>query len=432
MYACLYAPQAASLVADQQALFALAEAFSPEVEQTSANTVLFSVAPLRALMGSIPQIVSEISRQGHARKLRAHLAVAANPDTAILLARHFAGVTLVSSGEEASQLAKLPLESLFAHDTRLDAGLLEILRQWGLKTCEDLAGLPENAVAERLGLAGVYLRGLARGQRTRPLRIPAAETDYEEHIEVEHPIEVLEPLLFLFGRALGDLCGRLRSQSQAARLLDIRLALEGMPEYRCRLEFPIPLDESHAMLKLLQLHLERHSPAAAVMGFHLRVEPVDPRRVQGGLFLPPTPQPDQLQVTLARIAALVGEENVGTPELVNSYRPDAFRFGALDLRPFEPEPDDPRRRILRLSLRLFRPALTAQIRLADRAPKQVFAAGVRGRGIECSGPWETSGEWWAPTAWTAEEWDVALDDGALYRLACERPANTWFVVGVYD
>jgi hypothetical protein len=30
MYACLYAPQAASLVADQLALFALAEAFSPK------------------------------------------------------------------------------------------------------------------------------------------------------------------------------------------------------------------------------------------------------------------------------------------------------------------------------------------------------------------------------------------------------------------
>jgi len=430
MYACLYAPQAASLVVDQQALFALAGAFSPEVEQTSADTVLFSLTPLRALMGSVPQIVSEISRQGHARNLRAHLAVAANPDTAILLARHFAGVTLVSSGEEASQLAKRPLEALFAHDTRLDAGLLEILRQWGLKTCEDLAGLPENAVAERLDLAGVYLRSLALGQRTRPLRIPAAEIDYEEHIEVDHSIEVLEPLLFLFRGALGDLCGRLRSQSQAARLLEVRLKLDGKPEYCCRLEFPIPLDESHGILKLLQLHLERHSPGAAVVGIHLRVEPVDPRRVQGGLFLPPTPRPDQLQVTLARIAALVGEENVGTPELVNSYRPDAFHFGALDLRPFEPEPDDPRRRILRLSLRLFRPALTAQVRLADRAPKQVFAAAVKV--IERSGPWETSGEWWASTAWAAEEWDVALDDGALYRLACERPANTWLVIGVYD
>jgi hypothetical protein len=86
---------------------------------------------------------------------------------------------------------------------------------------------------------------------------------------------------------------------------------------------------------------------------------------------------------------------------MNSYRPDAFRFGALDLRPFEPEPDDPRRRILRLSLRLFRPALTAQVRLTDRVPKQVFAAGVKGRVIERSGPWETSGEWWAPTAWAA-------------------------------
>jgi protein ImuB len=168
------------------------------------------------------------------------------------------------------------------------------------------------------------------------------------------------------------------------------------------------------------------------VGFHLRVEPVDPQRVQGGLFLPPTPQPDQLQVTLARIAALVGEENVGTPELVNSYQPDAFRFGVLDLWPFEPKPDDPRRRILRLSLRLFRPALTAQVCLADHAPKQVLAAGVKGRVIERSGLWETFGEWWAPTACAAEEWDVALDDGALYRLACERPANAWFVVGVYD
>jgi protein ImuB len=176
--------------------------------------------------------------------------------------------------------AHLPLESLFVHDTRLDAGLLEILHQWGLTTCEDLAGLPENAVAERLGLAGVYHRSLALGQRTRPLRIAAAETNYAEHMAVDHPIEVLEPLLFLFGRALGDLCERLRSQSQAARLLDLRLALEGRPEYRCRLEFPIPLEESHAMLKLLQLHLERHSPGAAVVGVHLRVEPVD-RSIRG-------------------------------------------------------------------------------------------------------------------------------------------------------
>jgi hypothetical protein len=76
MYACLYAPQAASLVADQQALFALAGAFSPEAEQTSADTVLFSVAPLRALLGSAPQIASEISRQGHVHKLRGHLAPA--------------------------------------------------------------------------------------------------------------------------------------------------------------------------------------------------------------------------------------------------------------------------------------------------------------------------------------------------------------------
>jgi len=191
------------------------------------------------------------------------------------------------------------------------------------------------------------------------------------------------------------------------------------------------------LLKLLQLHLERHAPGGAVNAFTLQLEPVTPRRVQGGFFRPPAPAPDKLQVTLARIAGLVGKENVGTPVLLDTYRPDAFELvtpnvsaetAALNANA-DSKVDGT---TLRLAIRLFRPALEARVRVAGAAPRKIIAPGVKGNVLQVAGPWKTSGEWWAPTAWNREEWDVALDDGALYRIYLEMRTHQWYVHGVYD
>ncbi len=53
-------------------------------------------------------------------------------------------------------------------------------------------------------------------------------------------------------------------------------------------------------------------------------EPVKPRVLQNGLFVPLAPAPDKLELTLARLAKLVGEENIGSPALLDTHRPDAF------------------------------------------------------------------------------------------------------------
>jgi protein ImuB len=433
MYACVYAP--AAQTAPHQ-LLALALEFSPVLEQSSPGAVVFPIDALRKLIGSPHQIASEICRWGHVHKFEASLAIASTPDTALLLARHYPGVTLASTGEEHLKLARIPLQALFAHVPALDPALLEILHRWGLETCEDLAALPERGVAERLGQPGVYLRDLARGAIDRPLRVPPPATNYEERVELEHALDLLEPLLFLLGRALHELCSRLRSQSRAARTLEARFELEARKTYRCELEFPVPLDRAQALLKLLQLHLEQHPPEAAVVAFTLRIDPAEPRRIQGGIFLPPTPPPDKLQITLARIAAMVGQENVGTPKLLNTHRPDAFAWTSLNLEPPDKFAlqDVPvgQQQTLRLAMRLFRPALEARVRLVGSAPKSVAAAGVKGSVLRCAGPWKTSGEWWAATAWTREEWDVELDDGALYRIYSEIPGRAWFVHAVYD
>ena len=44
------------------------------------------------------------------------------------------------------------------------------------------------------------------------------------------------------------------------------------------------------------------------MKIHLSAEPARPRSAQAGLFLPPSPEPEKLELTLARIAGIVGEK----------------------------------------------------------------------------------------------------------------------------
>jgi protein ImuB len=436
MYACLHVPAAHAC---GEELFRLGLEFSPVVENTSSDTVVFSIAALRKLIGSPHQIASEICRLGYERNLKANLAIAANPDTAILLARNCAGVILVTPGEESFKLAPLPLTCLFMHDAPVDPDLLDVLNRWGLKTCEDLAALPERGIAERLGQAGIYLRNVACGKINRPLRVSPAETNYEKRMELEHSINLLEPLLFLLGRVLTELCGRLRSQSRAARAIEARFELEESKEYRCELEFPVPLVESPGILKLLQLHLERHPPNAPVAAFTLRVEPAEPRRVQHGFFLPPTPPADKLQITLARIEGMVGKGNVGSPALLNTHRPDGFQMTPLTTSDIENaqkaisiETPVTQQQVLRLAMRVFRPALHAHVRVTGITPKNVAAQGVKGKVIQSAGPWKTSGEWWAPTAWIHEQWDVELDDGALYRIYRESETREWYVHGIYD
>ena len=433
MFAAIHLPGNPSA---EKELLNLGLQFSPQVEQTSRDTVAFSIAPLRRLLGSPYQIASEICRCGNERKLRANLAIAANPDTAILLSRNFSGVTLVTPGEEKIKLARLPVSALFAHDIAIDPHLLETLGRWGIKTCGELSDLPVTGVTERMGNAGVYLRGLAAGEIRRPLRLASLATSYEAGMELEGSLGLLEPLLFLLGRVLGDLCDRLRTQSVAARLLHAKFRLEEQKEYNCELEFPVPLAEHQTLLKLLQLHLERHAPPAPVIGFTVRLEPTTPKQMQGGMFVPPTPTPDKLQITLARISGMVGKENVGSPVLSNTHRPDAFHLSMPaitgEFAPTPPIEKQTGEETLRLAIRLFRPALSAKVKVNDSAPHRVTANGVKGVVLRFAGPWKTSGEWWAPTAWSREEWDVALDDGALYRIYQETQTRSWFVEGVYD
>jgi protein ImuB len=370
----------------------------------------------------LPQdVAAAIRRHADEIEVQANLALAANPDAAIYAARGFKGVSVLPQGDEAKFLGSLPI-ALLAPSPELQ----ETLERWGIRRFHDLAALPPLGIAERLGPEGLRLRLLARGEVERKLVLLEEPLHFEDELELEYPVELLEPLAFALARLLGGLIMRLATRGLATNELRLTLKLENRCVHERTLRLPVPSLDQRAFLKLLQLDLSAHPPQAPIVHVRLEVNPVKPRAAQSGLFIPGAPEPVNLELTLARIKKIVGPENVGAPELLDTHRPQAFQMAEFGRRHALPAAM-PR---LRTMLRVFRPPRAAHVEIASGRPSFVMAQGVRGKVLELAGPWRTSGDWWTVDSWSRDEWDMALSDGALYRLYCEM--RGWFVEGTMD
>jgi protein ImuB len=307
--------------------------------------------------------------------------------------------------------------------------LLATLRRWGIRTLGDLAALPEIGVRERLGEAGCQLRRIALGQQEDWLRLSRPPEECTAREEFDYPVELLEPLLFVIAAQLRDLTAKLQRNGQAARRIAIAATLDPSGEAVRSVELPLAMRDPQALLKQIQLCLEAKPLGAPVAAIQIALDPADPRVVQGELFQPAAPEPEKLQTLLARLSALTGSHGVGSPVILNSHRPDAFRLRPCAFQPTDPSPVASRP--LRLAFRYFRPPLPARVKVENRIPRRIASERVSGAVLHAAGPWRTSGEWWAGTSWMRDEWDVALESQAAYRIYLTL-SQEWFVEGSYD
>jgi protein ImuB len=417
----------------------IAETFSPWFEQTSADTIVFPIGGLNRLYSSPDRIAQAIAQRAG---IGVNIAIAETAESAILAARNFPGVTLnpdldhldISSLliSDAQRVRRAPANvpgngwrrTPFCASFSMD--MLETLDAWGIRDLQQLAQLPESGIAERFGEAGVYLQRLAKGAIQRPLRAFQPDIAYDDRIDLDHPVELLEPLLFLIARMLSAQCQKLEAHGMAAGEVSIRLELDSKQEHARTLRLPVPMRESKSLLKLLQMDLEAHPPQAATHALSVSIKPVLPRTVQTGIFMPLAPAPDKLELTLARIRGIVGEQNVGVPELVDTHHPHPYR-----LKSEQPQIGTSQQITDRQAFRYFRPPITAKVELQHDRPARLIASGIHGKVLNAAGPWRTSGNWWTQAAWDRDEWDITLTNGALYRIYCE-PDQRWFVEGCYD
>lgn len=415
MFACLFS--------NSSQLVDLACQFSPLVQPVDDRTVVFSVAGLGQLIGDARAIAAAISRSGARMSLTANLAIASNPSAAVLAAQHLPGVTIMLPGQEARVLAPVPVAALPA-----EPDVLLTLERWGIRTLGELAALPEMGLVERWGEVGAQLRRMALGEGDQFLNVLQPAVEYELMQELEDPVELLEPLLFIISSQLHDLTEQLQRNGRAARRITIVLKLEEGGEFRRVLELPFPMRDPKALLKQVQLSLEANPPHTATVAVQVQMDAGEPRVVQGGLFLPTVPDPEKLHTLLERLRALAGQNRVGSPEILNTHRPDAYCFRPCAFA--QSEPKDESHANLRLAFRYFRPPLTARVVLRNGQLQRIFSERVSGEVIRAAGPWRSSGEWWGDTVWNRDEWDIVLADHTVHRLYLS--VQQWFLDGSYD
>jgi protein ImuB len=198
--------------------------------------------------------------------------------------------------------------------------------------------------------------------------------------------------------------------------------------------------------------------------------------MQSGLFQPVFPEPEKLELTLARIAGIVGEGKVGSVELLDTHREGAFavrHFAPVELPPADlktkrpgnqtkdmsmqknhsvypvkeseetnssenAKKDAPETMSAVIALRMFRPPLGASVTVRDAKPVRLRCLereDIAGEIVWTAGPWRSSGDWSEHEGWSREEWDIAVSAGTglvLYRLVQDKLNGNWFVEGTYD
>ena len=444
-------------------LLELAHEFSPRVEACGPREVALDLEGLARLFGDLRTMGDELRRAAAERGAAVRVAIAGSRTAARLLARAAGtpeAVTIVEPGAEAAALAALPIEVLVTLDDEggvegmsgVGTDMLAACRRWGVRTLGELAALRPAGVTARLGQDGVRWQRLARGEDRRPLLPSVPNERFEEALDLDWPIEGLEPLAFVLGRVLEPLSARLERRGRGAAVLHVRLHLVTRTVHERSLQLPAPMHEARTLRTLALLDLESHPPGAAIDRVAVAVDPTPARILQFSLLTRAQPSPEDVSTLLARLYALMGEDRCGSPVPGDSWRPGAFtmtRFAPavthVEVRDETSEPA--------VALRRYRFPVPARVHVEQGQPARVATdrRGLHGGRVEaCAGPWRTSGGWWCadqshhprqsrqggaptpPTWWDRDEWDVALGDGATYRIFCDRTTGAWFVEGVVD
>ena len=309
--------------------------------------------------------------------------------------------------------------------------IFAILHKWGIHTLGQLAALDKQQLGARLGPDAVRMWERANGQSNRLLKLVRPPESFEERFEFENEIETAEPLLFMLRRFLEQLAVRLRAIYLVAKELTLQITFANEQVYERVFKILEPTNDVDLLFRMLQTHLENFKSEYPIVAVALSAQPIKPAREQFGLFETTLRNPHQLSETLARLSALLGADQVGTPMLEETHRPDAFRMepfawevGAIDLN--RPQ----RTAFLKLALRRFRPAVSASVLVDGDTPAHLRSAEICGKVIEQQGPYLISGNWWGEKSWARAEWDVQLESGDLVRV--HEAERTWKVDGIYD
>jgi protein ImuB len=429
----------------QHTLLQLGYRYSPFIENSAPGICTLDLKGKRTRK-HLPWL-RELLAQLRSIGLKAQAGIGFNPEIALQAAK--IANPILEILEDCQLLQSLALESLTPSPF-----LLDILKNWGIRTVGALTRLPREEIGQRLGLEALSLWDRAAGRSAKVLQLIQPPETFEESIDFEQRLETLEPLLFVLRRFLERLSLRIESIYLLVAEMRLVLTLEDGEKIARILQIPAPTREVDTLYGIAAQYLETLQTTAPVTGFHLKVMPSRPAGHQFDLFQGGLKDPNRFFQTLARLAALVGNEKIGIPQRLDTHRPDSLQMLMPELGWSRKNGKRSGHSKTGPGLRRYRPGVAVRVELNDAKPVLLQSSLISGRILEARGPWKLSGNWWDRTRWETKEWDIALDNGGLYRIAQKKMnfsedlrrttdvndersvslalQDQWEVVGVYD
>jgi protein ImuB len=413
----------------QEELLQCAVQWTPNFESSRLGLCVLDLSQVRDARARAEDMGHEMRRLLEEKLLEARIGLASDADQACLAARAAQPVLVLKDAQKKGRdwFEELPVTVL-----EPSPAIAEVLKLWGIYTLSAFASLSREDIAVRLGVEGALLWDMAHGGRQRLLRLVRPAAVFEDACEFEHPVEMMEPLLFMMRRMLGELCGQLADAWLLASALKLGLGFEDKKHYERTLHVAEPTRDADLLLRVLHTHLDGRSAEAPIVALSLQLIPTRPAGLQTNLFERRLRDPNQFSETLARLEALLGRGNVGKVQLLPSRRPDAFTVrNYLENKTALVNAEQGRENLTQgLPLRCFRPPLFVSVTMEKGRPGMLEAFGKCHAIADTRGPWLMSGDWWEDRfAWSREIWEVATSDGALYQMA--REERGWVLDGIF-
>ena len=268
------------LESDLGLIAAWAYSFSSEVALAPPRAVVLEIGKSLHLFGPWPRLEARLREELAGLGFHHHIALAANPCTAKVLADVADGACVSDPDELQRALAPIPIARAGFPDNAAEA-----LPGMGIRTLGNLFALPRAALQRRFGEALVVTWDRLLGERPHPYEPYRPPDRFEGHIELPAEVTNHTTLLFPLRRLLSDLTTYITARDGGVQQFAIRFGHEHAAPTDLTVGLLAPEREASALLDVVKLRLERIALPRPVVALGVIAEALPPFIPAGhGLF----------------------------------------------------------------------------------------------------------------------------------------------------